>query len=79
MQESEKEAIAKVLYQELIKVYTELGFEISLTKTVVATNKGTFLNIDFIDCSIAALPFKTVMREFRGVGKRFAETSASRD
>ncbi len=75
LKESEK-AIAKVLYIELIKVYPELGFKISLAKTVVATNKGTFLNIDFIDGSIVVLPLKTAMLVFRAVDKRFSETSS---
>ena len=42
----------------------------------MATNKGTFLNIDFMDGAIVALPYKTAMRVFRGIGKRFAETSS---
>ncbi len=45
-------------------IYLELGFEIAIAKTVVATNKGTFLNIDFVDDVVVPLPTKTAMRLF---------------
>ncbi len=54
-------------------IYLELGFEIAITKTVVATNKGTFLNIDFVDGVVVLLPTKTAMRLFWSVDKKFTE------
>jgi len=73
--EENQEEIVKVLYRELINVYSELGFEISPAKTIISTNKGTFLNILFVDGSEVALPLKTAMRIFRAVHKRFSETA----
>jgi hypothetical protein len=72
--DTEAGKVAKVLYRELVGIYLELGFEIAITKTVVATNKGTFLNIDFVDGVVVPLPTKTAMRLFWSVDKRFAET-----
>ncbi len=72
--DTEAGKVAKVLYGELVGIYLELGFEIAITKTVVATNKGTFLNIDFVDGVVVPLPTKTAMRLFWSVDKRFAET-----
>jgi hypothetical protein len=66
--------VARVLYDELVEIYMELRFEIAIAKTVVATNKGTFLNIDFIDGVVVPLPTKTAMRLFWSVDKRFADT-----
>jgi hypothetical protein len=40
----------------------------------VATNKGTFLNIDFEDGVVVPLPTKTAMRLFWSVDTKFAET-----
>jgi hypothetical protein len=63
-----------VLYGELVGIYLELGFEIAIAKTVVATNKGTFLNIDFVDGVVVPLPTKTAMRLFWSVDKKFMAT-----
>jgi hypothetical protein len=57
-----------------VDIYLELGFEIAIAKTVVATNKGTFLNIDFVNGVVVPLPTKTAMRLFWSVDKKFAET-----
>jgi hypothetical protein len=72
--DTEAGKVVKVLYKELVGIYHELGFEIAVAKTVVATNKGTFLNIDFVNGVVVPLPTKTAMRLFWSVDKKFAET-----
>ncbi len=72
--DTEAGKVAKVLNGGLVGIYLEMGFEIAIAKTVVAANKGTFLNIDFINGVVVPLPTKTAMRLFWSIDKRFAET-----